>query len=68
MMVERIKSGRNSEIKQKLVSSIHKKIVVANDLPKDIVIETEECVDGSKPSMLIRIKRIVGHKKTKMQP
>ena len=65
-MVERIKSGRDSEIKQKLVSSIHKKIVVANDLPKDIVIDTEECVDGSRPSILIRIKRIVGRKKTKI--
>ncbi|MFZ0965005.1 MAG: hypothetical protein WAN82_00035 [Candidatus Bathyarchaeia archaeon] len=65
-MVERIKSGRDSEIKQKLVSSIHKKIVVANDLPKDIVIDTEECVDGSRPSILIRIKRIVGRKKTRI--
>ncbi|PIU59243.1 hypothetical protein COS86_05320 [Candidatus Bathyarchaeota archaeon CG07_land_8_20_14_0_80_47_9] len=65
-MVERIKSGRDSEIKQKLVSSIHKKIVVANDLPKDIVIDTEECVDGSRPSILIRIKRIIGRKKTRI--
>jgi hypothetical protein len=65
-MVERIKSGRDSEIKQRLVSSIHKKIVVANDLPKDIVIDTEECVDGSRPSLLIRIKRIVGRKKTRI--
>ncbi|MDH5794096.1 MAG: hypothetical protein OEZ18_06015 [Candidatus Bathyarchaeota archaeon] len=62
-MVERIKSGRDSEIKQKLVSSIHKKIVVANDLPKDIVIDTEEDIDGSKPSIVIRIKKTIRRNK-----
>ena len=62
-MVERIKSGRDSEIKQKLVSSIHKKIVVANDLPKDIVIDSEEDIDGSKPSIVIRIKKTIRRNK-----
>jgi hypothetical protein len=65
-MVEKISSGKTCEIKQKLMSSIHKKIEVANDLSKDIVIDTEECVDGSRPSILIRIKRIVGRKKTRI--
>jgi hypothetical protein len=58
-MVEKISSGKTYEIKQKLVSSIHKKIEIANDLSKDIVIDTEEDIDGSKPSIVIRIKKTI---------
>jgi len=62
-MVEKISSGKTYEIKQKLTSSIHKKIEIANDLSKDIVIDTEEDIDGSKPGIVIRIKKTIRRNK-----
>ena len=62
-MVEKISSGKTCEIKQKLTSSIHKKIEIANDLSKHIVIDTEEDIDGSKPSIVIRIKKTIRRNK-----
>jgi hypothetical protein len=62
-MVEKISGGKTYEIKQKPVSSIHKKIEIANDLSKDILIDTEEDIDGSKPSIAIRIKKTIRRNK-----
>lgn len=53
----KISSGRKYEVQQKLVSAVYKRIEIANELPEDIVVDTEEGVDGSKPSLVIRIKK-----------
>jgi len=56
--MEKISSGKIYEIKQKLVSSITKRLSIKNDLPVDIGFEVEEVLDGSKPKLTISIKRV----------
>jgi hypothetical protein len=62
-MVKKFSSGKTYEIKQKPVSSIHKRIEIVNDLSKDIAIDTEENIDGSKPSIVIKIKKTIRRNK-----
>jgi len=56
--MEKVRSGKICEIKQKLVSSITKRLSIKNDLPVDIGFEVDEVLDGSKPKLTISIKRV----------
>jgi len=53
----RLGSRKVMEIKQKLIMAVTRRILVANELKSaDLEIEWVEHVDGTKPSLLIRIK------------
>lgn len=54
-MVE-LGSKKVVEVSQKLVMSIGKRVLVANELDTPIEVEPIEHLDGSKPRLLIRIK------------
>lgn len=59
-MVLKIESRKVTEVKQKLSCAVNKRIWVANELrDADIEIDQVENVDGTKPHILIRIKRII---------
>jgi len=47
------------ELPSKLAFAIARRVLIANELKDtDIVVEPVEKVDGSKPRLLIRIKRV----------
>lgn len=58
-MVE-LGSKKVVEISQKLVMSVGKRVLVANHLDTPIEVEQIEHLDGTKPRLLIRIKRVKG--------
>ena len=62
-MTAEITSGEKYEVRQKLVSAIHKRIEVTNEFQENIVIEVKEGIDGSKPSLVIRITKAAASSK-----
>lgn len=54
-----LRAGKLRAVKRKLHLFIGEKIKVRNDTDMDLVITKEESVDASKPSIVIRIKRII---------
>jgi len=54
-----LRAGKLRTAKRKLHLFIGEKIKVKNDTDMDLVVIKEENVDGSKPSIVIRIKRII---------
>lgn len=59
-MTQMVKSRKVAELPQKLTMSVNKRIMVANELrDSDIEIDQVEKLDGTKPHILIRIKRII---------
>lgn len=63
--MQKLKAGKTFHIRQKLISAVNKKIVMANATKHDFIFEFEENVDGVKPSLTIKIRRIIkkGRKK-----
>ena len=62
--MEKLKSQKMMEIKQKLLGSHKTRVFVANDLPDaDLTVEAVENLDGVKPQVFIRIKRLVLRKR-----
>jgi hypothetical protein len=58
-MEQKIKRRKVLELPSKLAFAIARRVLIANELKgTDIVIESVEKVDGSKPRLLIRIKRL----------
>ena len=58
-MMAILRAGKLRTVKRKLHLFIGEKIKVKNDTDMDLVVIKEENVDGSKPSIVIRIKRII---------
>ena len=63
--MQRLKAGKTFHIKQKLISVLNKKIAITNATKNDFILELEENIDGVKPSLTIKIKRIIKKRKEK---
>lgn len=59
-MEQKLRRRRVLELPSRLAFAITRRVYVANEMKDvDIVVESVEKVDGSKPSLLIRIKRVL---------
>jgi hypothetical protein len=64
MAVLRVECRKVAELRQKLSCAVNKRIWVANELrDADVLIDHVENLDGTKPHILIRIKKIIKHSK-----
>jgi len=65
-MEYKIRRRKVLELPSKLHFAVNRRVLIANELKStDVVIAPVEKVDGSKPRLLIRIKRLVQLKKPK---
>jgi len=64
--MQKLKAGKTFHIRQKLISAVNKKIVMTNTTKHDVMFELEENVDGVKPSLAIKIRRIIKKGRKKM--
>jgi hypothetical protein len=68
-MEKRLKPRRVVELPSRLVMSVNKRVFVANELKDvELVIDQVENCHGSKPKLLIRIKRRIFKHKPKHKP
>jgi len=56
--MEKVRSGKVCEIKQKLIEAVTKRFSIKNDSSADISFEVEEVLDGLEPKLTISIKRV----------
>ena len=55
----RLEAGKLELLKRKLHLSVCESISVTNETDRDVEYEVEENPDGSRPSILIRLKRVL---------
>lgn|GEM_PF-3344661 len=65
MTMQKLEAGKTFHIRQKLIGAFTPMIVMSNATKHDVMFELEENVDGVKPSLAIKIRRIIkkGRKK-----
>ena len=56
--MQRLKPRKIEKIKQKLVCTIPLNVSIQNNTKSEIAFECEETVDGVRPKMLIKIRRV----------
>jgi hypothetical protein len=61
--MEKLSAGKVARIRRKLQSAVPQEVLVKNCTDSDIMLEEKENLDGSKPSLVIEIKRILGKEK-----
>lgn len=65
--MERLRAGKVARVRRKLQLSIPDEVLVKNDTDVDILLEEKENLDGSKPSLIIEIRKIL-HKEEEEPP
>lgn len=64
ILEQRLKPRRVVELKTRLISAVQSRVFVANELKDvEIVLDQVESVDGSRPRLVIRIKRRIFRRK-----
>jgi hypothetical protein len=58
--MEKLQAGKVARLKRKLTRAIPEPVLLQNETGLDIVFEEEESLDGSRPSLTIRIKQVLG--------
>jgi len=59
-MTEKLVSKAKKEIKRKLYTISGHRVFIENDTDLDVEFECEEDIDGSHPSLTVKIKGVVG--------
>lgn len=65
--MEKLSAGKIARIRRKLQMTIPQEVLVKDDTDSDIIFDVKENLDGSKPSLIIEIKRIL-HKDSEEPP
>lgn len=57
--MEKLCAGKMVRLRQKLHLAVAEEVLVQNETSSDFEIEQEENCDGSRPRLLVRIKRVL---------